>query len=174
MDESSEKRRSSSLRGIPARIREEALARWKTKGRHLPSWMLSLKEPKWQRWALIVVTAFFSAFLMAPTSLRVYHLVTGEPAPETIISPITFQVIDEAATNKNRDEALKSVLPVYDYDDEMVRDVQARIISAFTFMQEYLAREEKYREREKNKTRQVTSVPNDKAAGIKPFRPLDE
>jgi cyclic-di-AMP phosphodiesterase PgpH len=113
----------------------------KALGRKFPAWARRLGDPQWQRWGLIVVTSFASAFLMAPQSLRVYDLPIGEPARETVLSPKTFQVLDDAATQKNRDEALKSVLPVYDFDDEMVDDVHAKIVAAFKFMRTYLANE---------------------------------
>ncbi len=109
---------------------------WMTSGtkkldKFLPVWVHRFTDAKWQRWGLITVTAVLAAFMLAPKAFQVYGPTLGEPSQETIVSPITFQVIDEAATNKNRDEVLNSVQPVYDFDDEMVHDVQARIISAF-------------------------------------------
>ncbi len=101
-----------------------------------------LAEPKWQRWTLIVGASLAAAFIIAPKSMTTYDLILGEPAHETVISPITFKVIDEAATKKNEDEVLKSVRPVYNFDDEMVHDVQARIDAGFGFMSQYLSREE--------------------------------
>jgi len=171
MRELPQKKASPGKTGVPHKVKEWAYSLPKAVARSMPGWTGRLMEPKWQRWALIVVTALVAAFMMAPTSFRVYSVALGEPAEETIISPITFQVIDEAATNKNRDQALKSVLPAYDFDDDMVRDVQARISSAFTFMREYLAREAKYRARESVET---AAGPKKKAAGTEPFRPLDE
>ena len=102
--------------------------------RFLPERAYRLLDPKVKMWALLVTVSLFTAFLLAPRSFQVYSLTIGVPAPETILSPITFQVIDEDATNKNQQEVLRSVLPVYDLDEEMVDDVQARIANAFNFM----------------------------------------
>ena len=124
---------------------------------------------------LLSGTPLIAAFMMAPKSFRVYSLTVGEPARETIISPITFQVIDEAATNKNRDEVLKSIRPVYDFDDEMVHDVQARIISAFNFGKKYLAAEAEHNAKEANKSKGGRARRRKRAgADPKSFGPLDE
>ncbi len=93
---------------------------------------------------------------------------------ETIISPITFQVIDEAATNKNRDEVLKSIRPVYDLDDEMVHDVQARINSAFNFGKEYLAAEAQHNAKEADPSTEAGPAPGKAGADPGSFRALDE
>lgn len=146
----------------------------KVADRHLPGPLSYLETPKGQRWALIVVTSLVAASIIAPASFRVYRLNVGVPANETIVSPITFRVVDEEATGKNRDEVLKSVLPVYDFDDEMVRDVQARIIKAFSYMEEYLSKEAEYLAREADRTgTQTARAPAD---GLKKdnFRPLSD
>jgi len=142
----------------------------------LPSWIHPLTEPKWQRWALITVTALLAAFMLAPKAFQVYAPISGEPSKETIISPITFQVIDESATNKNRDEVLNSVQPVYDFDDEMADDIQARIISAFGFMRDYLVRELDHRSKELDPPPQAASTAQVSAAAKPqpPFRSIDE
>ncbi len=147
---------------------------WKRLEKSSPAWTAELRRPKWQRWALIVVTALFGAFLIAPNPIPEYSLRLGEPAKETIISPLTFKVIDEEATTKNRDEVLTSILPVYDFDDEMVRDVQERIIQAFNFMRDYLVQEEKYRARVTEGPQPADSATNEEAAGPETFRPLDD
>jgi cyclic-di-AMP phosphodiesterase PgpH len=142
--------------------------------KRLPEWLHGLREPKWQRWALIVGTSLMAAFLMAPKAFRVYHLTLGEPAPETIISPITFKVFDEAATSKNLDEVLKSVRPVYDFDDEMVHDVQARIVAAFSFMTKYLSAEAEYRAKEAEPPKQQAPSAHKGAANQNNFHPMDD
>lgn len=161
----------------------EAVKGWigsvrKTAEKKLPKWAFNFAEPKWQRWALILGTSLVAAFMMAPKSFRVYSLAVGEPATETIISPITFKVVDEGATNKNRDEILKSVLPVYDFDDEMVHDVQARIGAAFDFMTGYLGAEAAYQAKEAEKSKEQPAAPSQENPPTAPaapqFRVLDE
>jgi membrane-associated HD superfamily phosphohydrolase len=157
------------------RLREWLGSARKTAEKRLPKWASGFAEPKWQRWALIMGTSLIAAFMLAPKSFRVYNLTAGEPAPETIISPITFKVVDEAATNKNRDEILKSVLPVYDFDDEMVHDVQSRIVAAFEFMTQYLAAEASHEAREAERSKELPGQDNAPAAAKhQQFRVLDE
>ena len=120
MTDPAEKNKSGQAAEMTERIKRLSLQVRKTATRVLPQWAYGIKEPKWQRWTLIVATSLVIAFLIAPKSPRYYSLTVGEPATETIISPVTFKVIDEEATNKNRDEVLKSVRPVYDFDDEMI------------------------------------------------------
>jgi len=158
----------------PEKVKSWVVFARKNVFRHMPEWVYGLREPKWQRWALLVGTSLIAAFILAPKSFRVYDLTVGEPSQEKIVSPITFQVVDEAATNKNRDESLKSVLPVYDFDDEMVHDVQARIISAFNFMRDYLISEAQYRARQERAALEGQAPPDAKSTDLKSFRPLDE
>lgn len=146
----------------------------KTAERRMPVWFQSWKEPRFQRWALIVATSLVAAFTIAPKSSRVYTLIVGETAQETIVSPITVKVVDEAATNKNRDDVLKSVRPVYDFDDEMVHDVQARIIAAFSFMRDYLAAEAERRTRQASGAGDGSVSPDKGSASQKSFRILDD
>jgi cyclic-di-AMP phosphodiesterase PgpH len=173
MPESSDKNKTSEKSKKTETLRERAGHALKGVERGIPGWMLSLNEPKWQRWSLIVGTALVAAFMIAPKSFQVYSLTVGEPAQETIISPITFQVIDEAATNKNRDEVLKSIRPVYDFDDEMVHDVQARINSGFGFGKEYLAAETQHLAKESDPPKEG-QAPEKAGADSKSFRALDE
>ncbi len=159
----------------------EMLNRWITDARRifnrkLPQWAHTFAGPKWERWAIISGTAVIAALMLAPRDFRVNDLIPGEPAKETIISPLTFQVIDEAATKKNQDEVLNSVRPVYDFDDEMWHDVQQKITSAFIAMREYLAQEAKHRSQEGADAKDPESAVKGSASSAKaqPFRPLDE
>jgi hypothetical protein len=174
MPESKDKNRSAEKgRGQP-RKKGVADSVWKRLEKTSPGWTAELKTPRGRRWALIVVTALFAAFLIAPNPVPEYSLRLGEPAKETIISPLTFKVIDEEATTKNRDEVLKSILPVYDFDDEMVRDVQERIIEAFAFMRQYLAQERHYRDRINEGPSRADSKSGEREELNETFRPLDD
>ena len=158
---------------IPEGVKAWGARARKVSDKHLLKWARPFKDPKWQRWALIVVTSFIAAFILAPRSFRVTNLTVGTPAKETIISPITFRVPDEAATNKNRDKILRSVRPVYDFDDEMVHDVQSRIITAFSFMTTYLQEEEQYKAK-KDEPPAPAAAGDKKTVKAKQFQPLDE
>jgi putative nucleotidyltransferase with HDIG domain len=142
-------------------------------GRFVPERAYRLLDRKVKMWAMIVAVSLFTAFLLAPRSFQVYSLTIGEPAPETILSPITFQVIDEEATNKNQQEVLRSVPPVYDLDEEMVDDVQARIANAFNFMKSYLAQEAENNAKEEDKSKDNKPAAESKSAGAKQFQPMD-
>jgi cyclic-di-AMP phosphodiesterase PgpH len=146
----------------------------KTASKTFPTWVSRLNAPKWRRWALILGTSLIAAFLITPKAFKVYDLTAGEPANETIISPITFKVFDESATNKNLDEVLKSVRPVYDFDDEMVHEAQSRINAAFNFMTEYLGQAAEFKAKEEEKPKEPIHAAE---AGAQPapktFRELD-
>jgi len=174
MPETKDKTRNSEQRKVPLTLHTAATSVRKRLETALAGRFAVLRESKWQRWAVITLTSLVAASMMAPTSFHVYNLAVGEPAKETIVSPISFKANDEAATNKNRDEALKAVLPVYDFDDVMARDVETRIISAFTFMNEYLAREAAAREARREQPPE-TAEPADKTQPQpKLFRALDD
>ncbi len=163
----------------PEKIKKLATRVRKSAGSGLPARIPALRQPKWQRWILIVVTAFIAAFIMAPRSIRIQNLTVGETAPTTIISPVTFRVIDEAATIKNRDEILQSVQPVYNLDDTMARDIKNRIISAFSFMNDYFNALKAYKARKHiaespEKTNGKAKTPDGTATSGPTFRPLDD
>ncbi len=174
MHESAEKIKASDKGRAPDRIKDWGGRLRKSAEKRIPGWLHPFKEPRYQRWTLIVVTSLVAAFTIAPKSSRVYTLATGETAQETIVSPITVKVVDEAATSKNRDDVQKSVRPVYDFDDEMVHDLQARIIAAFSFMRDYLATEGEQQSRKEVRNSDGSTAPEKKRATEKPFRPLDD
>ncbi|MGD9819626.1 MAG: hypothetical protein AB7V04_13140, partial [Desulfomonilaceae bacterium] len=174
MPDSSEKTKGQQKPSSSEKFRERLGSAKKVAARRLPAWVYKFTDEKWQLRALLVGTSIIAAFMMAPKSYQVGNLVVGEPSHETIISPITFTVIDEAATNKNRDEVLRSAPPGYDFDEEMIHDVQARISSAFNFMKEYQTAEEDNKIREEERNRDPKPQPENQTASSKPFQPLDE
>ncbi|MEW6111905.1 MAG: hypothetical protein AB1664_07230, partial [Thermodesulfobacteriota bacterium] len=145
MPDSANKMRDSEKGAAPAKQKDWQDSVLLAFERVFPGGASYLKEPRWQRWALIVATSLVAAFIMAPHLFSVSNLTVGAPARETIISPITFRVVDEAATAKNREQVLNSVLPVYTFDDESVLDVQERIGAAFSYARDYLDKEAKHR-----------------------------
>lgn len=174
MPESLDKSKGPQKTGSSERLRERLGSAKKVAARKLPAWVYKFTEEKWQLRTLLVATSIIAAFMMAPKSYHAGTLVVGEPSQETIVSPITFKVIDEAATNKNRDEVLRSAPPVYDFDEEMVHDVQAKISNAFGFMREYQAAEEENRMAEEEKARDPKPQAEGRPPTKKPFQPLDD
>ncbi len=173
MFEASSKNKNSVKNSSKDRSKDPLNKKRKGISRFLPERAYRLLDPKAKMWALLIAVSLFAAFLLAPRSFQVYSLTIGEPAPETILSPITFQVIDEDATNKNQQEVLRSVLPVYDLDEEMVDDVQARIATAFNFMKNYLAQEAENKAREEDKSKDNKAAAEGKSTVVKQFQPMD-
>ncbi|MBM3302110.1 MAG: hypothetical protein FJY85_19435, partial [Deltaproteobacteria bacterium] len=64
-------------------------------------------------------------------------------------------------------------VPVYDFDDDMVHDVQARIVSACDFMKDYLASESEYLAKEMEQPGQARESKDKKGDAGRAFRPLD-
>ncbi len=174
MPESLDKSKGQQKAGSSEKFRDRLGSAKKVAARRLPAWVYKFTEEKWKLRLLLMAASIIAAFMMAPKSYHVGALVVGEPSQETIISPITFKVIDEAATNKNRDEVLRSAPPVYDFDEEMVHDVQAKISSAFTFMRDYQAAEEENRAVEEDRAREGKAQSDARPAPAKPFQPLDD
>ena len=174
MHEPSSKNKNSSKHSSKEKTKDSLIKRKSLLSRILPERAQRLLEPKAKMWALLIAVSLFCAFLLAPRSFQVYSLTIGEPSPETILSPITFQVIDESATNKNQEEVLRSVLPVYDLDEEMVDDVQARIANAFNFMKNYLAAEAENNAKEEDKAKENKPAQESKSPAAKVFQPMDD
>jgi putative nucleotidyltransferase with HDIG domain len=55
----------------------------------------------------------------------------GKVAPKDIKADRNYEIIDVQATEANRQEAFRSVLPVYDFNDEVAQDIDRRIQEAF-------------------------------------------
>ncbi|MCX5872262.1 MAG: HDIG domain-containing protein [Deltaproteobacteria bacterium] len=175
MPETSSKNRNQGKNSSRDRTRDSLTHKRRPLSRFLPEWATNrLFDEKVKRWALLIGVCLFCAFLLAPRSFQVYSLTIGETSHETILSPITFQVIDEAATNKNQAEVLRSVLPVYDLDEEMVDDVQAKIATAFNFMKNYLSAEAENNAKEEEKSKDNKQPSETKSSGSKPFQPMDD
>ena len=104
MFEASSKKNNSVKNSSKDRPKDALNKKRRSLNRLIPERAYRLADPKIRMWTLLVGVSLLTAFLLAPRSFQVYSLTIGEPAPETILSPITFQVIDEEATNKNQQE----------------------------------------------------------------------
>lgn len=67
-----------------------------------------------------------------PSSIQV-----GNIAPKDIKSDRNYELIDVEATELNREEAFESVLPVYDFDSNVFREVDQKIREAFSVARKY-------------------------------------
>lgn len=68
-----------------------------------------------------------------------HKVVVGEVASTDIKSPISFQIVDEVATEEKRREAELSVPPVFDYDRNVYNNLFRRIFLSFRSMRKALS-----------------------------------
>jgi putative nucleotidyltransferase with HDIG domain len=80
---------------------------------------------------LLVLCAFCSLFLSDFVRIPDMTLQPGQIASRDIRSPIAFTYADHAATEKARESAARSVVPVYDFDATLGPSLQKRISRAF-------------------------------------------
>jgi putative nucleotidyltransferase with HDIG domain len=60
-------------------------------------------------------------------------------SPQDIKADQNYEIIDQRSTLKNREDALKTVLPVYDYDEQVAAEVDRRILESFEKSRIFLA-----------------------------------
>jgi putative nucleotidyltransferase with HDIG domain len=60
----------------------------------------------------------------------------GRPAPFTVKAPRDYEIPDEEATSRRREEAAASERPVYDHDGDAHEEAAARVRGAFQVMRE--------------------------------------
>ena len=93
------------------------------------------------RWPvkLLALIAFFSmalAFLLFFDFDFTYSIHVGERAVRDIKSPLSFEVVDEAATEEKRKQAENAVQVIFDYDRNSFEELDARLYSAFRKMRD--------------------------------------
>ncbi len=97
----------------------------------LRSFLKSFTE-KHGRWLLLIGISVLIALLLFPSLLVPVHTYkVGDIAERDIKSPKDFLIKDEAATEEKRQEAARSVLMVYDFDDTLIGNLSVRINNAF-------------------------------------------
>jgi putative nucleotidyltransferase with HDIG domain len=64
----------------------------------------------------------------------------GRVATRTVRARRDYDVLDEEATRKRREEAQSEVRPVYDYDSRELPEVRSRIAESFAYLRDQLAR----------------------------------
>jgi len=96
-------------------------------------------RPEAVRWYIILGLSLIIAVLLFPNILTVprsYHL--GDVVDRDIKASREFLIENEELTEKNREQAVKQALSVYDFDPAAT-DVVSRIKEAFKAGREYLA-----------------------------------
>jgi putative nucleotidyltransferase with HDIG domain len=64
----------------------------------------------------------------------------GRVATRTVRARRDYDVLDEEATRKRREEAQSEVRPVYDYDSRELPEVRSRIAESFAYLRDQIAR----------------------------------
>lgn len=103
----------------------------------LANWISSLNQRfHLQTWSIIFLFCLVLSFLVFFSLDFAYHAQLGEVAPADIKSPLSFQIVDEAATEDKRKSAEQEVLPVFDYDSRLYEQVFNRIYRAFRVLRD--------------------------------------
>jgi len=128
------KKKSRSLRKgkTPKRVEGDTLSRAKQAERSF-SWF----SPEVKKWYIILGLSIIISVFLFPNILthhKIYEF--GDVADRDIKASYEFLIENKELTEKNRQEAVKSVLSVYDFDPTDT-DVVSRIKEAFTAGKEY-------------------------------------
>lgn len=87
-----------------------------------------------KNWVFIFFFCLILSFVIF-WEVDVYHQVAlGDLAPMDIKSPITFQMVDESATEEKRVLAEESIAPVFDYDPNTYEQLINRVYRSFRKM----------------------------------------
>jgi cyclic-di-AMP phosphodiesterase PgpH len=115
-----------------------------TKGLKTLSWLEIIKAPVYQKWFIGIGTTILMTLLLSPglrLPLKEYRV--GDISHKEIKSTQDLLVEDERSTQEKRFEAERAVLPVYDYDSNVLSDAGERIRTAFEQAQSSPAKAEK-------------------------------
>ena len=87
------------------------------------------------RWALLAAITIIVSLILYPTMIITDHGYTiGDVVDRDIKAPTDFLFEDTATTALNREQAVESVLTVYDHDTEISKRMQQSINQAFADM----------------------------------------
>lgn len=111
------------------------------------------------KWIRFVAVALLSLLVTSFTTLSVQSLPDemeeGAVATRDIKADRNYEIIDREATDKARQEAIETVLSVYDFDEEMADQVANRIESAFAFARKKLDEFQKAKSSKRRKRRAI-------------------
>ncbi len=89
---------------------------------------------------LLFVTSLIIALVLLPAhSVTLPEYQVGDIVQKDIKSPKDFLIEDKEATQAKRDEASRSVLTIYDFDDTLAAELGNRVTQAFVYMRELAA-----------------------------------
>jgi len=102
---------------------------------HGRAFLTSVNETVKIRWLILLGTTVLITVLLFPSlwkKMPSYHL--GDVVESNIKSPKDFLVEDKDATQKKREEAARTILTVYDFEDGLASKLENRINDAFKHM----------------------------------------
>jgi putative nucleotidyltransferase with HDIG domain len=84
------------------------------------------------RWGILVLSTILFIIILYPSLVITKHRYNlGDVVERDIKAPKDFFIEDEAATDKNRQQAIAAVLTVYDYDANLAKTLQRKVAQAF-------------------------------------------
>lgn len=87
------------------------------------------------RGLLILIFLMIISYILAPSFPKSLHnLKIGDVASKNIKASEDYLVEDKISTEKNRNNAMKNSVPVYDYNPKMIEEINKKISSAFLIM----------------------------------------
>ncbi len=87
-----------------------------------------------QRFAFMLSYSMILAYLLAFEFLTTTHYQVGDIARAEVRSPVSFEMVDEVATEEKRVRAENAVPIVFDYDPAVFERVSSNIYQAFRLM----------------------------------------
>jgi len=111
-----------------------AWKKWFAQPENIPAF---IKNPRFQRWFLLVSLSLMFTFLLLPTvPLSRPEFKVGTIANKDIKADRDFLVEERASTDLKRIEAAKSAPSVYDYEAQMATQIRDSLMKAFLAVQE--------------------------------------
>ncbi len=122
--------------GIPLGKKEKDALLGKKKRKEKKEILLGVEAKRW--YALIALSAFFSILLFPSILVRPQTYKLGDIADRDVKADRRFLVENTDLTNKNREDALKAALYVYDFDPTAA-NIASRIKEAFDLGRDHLS-----------------------------------
>ncbi|MBF0551490.1 MAG: hypothetical protein HQK60_13255, partial [Deltaproteobacteria bacterium] len=95
-----------------------------------------------KKWAILLVFSLGVALIISPEALAPpKEYAVGDVALADVRATAGFLVEDKESTAKHLAAATRSVLPVYDLDDEVAQNIKKRVLQAFELMREQVSSE---------------------------------
>ncbi len=126
----------------PRPVRDSVFGVWKKED--FKSWKSFLKSPA-LGWLAFLFGCILVTLLL---SFQIQHLPSnarvGAVAQKNIKADQNYEIIDERSTEKNREEALKSIAPVYDYDPSIGSSFDSKLKESFEKSRQILYQKNHY------------------------------